>query len=178
MTPPPSVTVGPSPLKVLGQVVLASFAGTAGLSILIVGLGFLANAWLLFHAGVIIACTAALFAGFCVFAVLCTVLRNRPRVEIGRDGFVSQGAFGRRPRRWTDVEGGFAAVKVGFRSVVAYRLTDAAKASDRVKPVAPPAGYDDAIPFCGELAIGARELAEVLNRWKQSAPSAGALEGV
>jgi len=120
----------------------------------------------------IVAWIAALLACFCVFAVVCTILRGRPRVEIGPDGFVTQGAFGRRPRRWTDIKGDFAAVKVGFQTVVAYRLTDAARESDRVKPVAPPAGYDDAIAFCGELSIGARELADVLNRRRQAVPSA------
>jgi len=149
-----------------------SVVGTAGFSVLIVVLGYLGNPWLLSHVEIIVAWIAALLACFCVFAVVCTILRSRPRVEISPDGFVSQGAFGRRPCRWTDIDGDFAAVKVGFQTVVAYRLTDAAREADRIKPVSPPAGYDDAIAFCGELSIGARELADVLNRWRQGAPSA------
>jgi hypothetical protein len=56
--------------------------------------------------------------------------------------------------------------------VVAYRLTDTFKESALIKPVASLAGNDEAILICGELAIGAGELADVLNRWRQGVPSA------
>jgi hypothetical protein len=172
MSPAPSVTVGPSPLKIFGGIALLSIAGTGGVAIFVVFFGFLAHPWLLANAWTIIAGAAALLAGWCALAVFGALIWRRPRVEIDSDGFVTQGTFGRRPRRWNDIEGGFAVIRVGLQSVVAYRLTDAFKECVRIQPISSLAEYDEAISFCGELAIGAEELADLLNRWKHDVPSA------
>jgi hypothetical protein len=172
MIPPALVTVGPSPLKVLGKLAIAAVAITVGASILVVFVGSLAAPWLLSHAEIIIACTAALLACCCGVAVPGAAVWGRPRVEIGPDGFVTRGVIGNRSRRWSDIEGSFTVIRVGLQSMVAYRLTDAFKESARIQPSASLAGNDEAILFCGELAIGAGELADVLNRWKQGVPSA------
>jgi len=171
MAAAPAVTVEPSPLKIMGSLALLTIAVTAGVAIFVVLFGFLAHPWLLANAWAIIACTAAVLAGWCAIAVLGAVIWRRPRVEIDSDGFVTQGTFGRRQRRWSDIEGGFAVLRVGLQSVVAYRLTDAFKEVARIRPIASLAEYDEAISFCGELAIGAGELADLLNRWKHDVPS-------
>jgi hypothetical protein len=80
--------------------------------------------------------------------------------------------LGHRSRRWSDIEGSFVVIRVGLQSVIAYRLTGAFKASARIRPAPSLAGNDEAILICGELAMGAGELVEVLNRWKQGMPSA------
>jgi hypothetical protein len=174
MTPPTCVTIGPSPLKLLGTAVITSIAITAGASILVVFVGFLTGPWLLSHAGIIIACTAALLACYWGIAMPVAITCGRPRVEIGPDGFDTHGILGHRWRRWSDIEGGFAVVRVGLQPTVAYRLTGPLKESARIQPIASLAGqgHDEAILFCGELAMGAGELAEVLNQWKQGVPSA------
>jgi hypothetical protein len=160
----------------LGELALASVAGTAGASIMVVFLGLLAHPWFLSNAGLIIACAVALLVCCCAIAVLGALLSGRPRVEIGPDGFTDYGILGHRSRRWSDVEGSFTVIRVGWpiaigrRPVVAYRLTGAFKESARIKPIASLAGNDEAILICPELAIGAGELAEVLNRWKQGVP--------
>jgi hypothetical protein len=166
LTPPSAVTVGPSPLKLLGTAVITSVAGIAGVSILVVVLGFLAAPWLLSHAGTIITGTAALLACYWAIAVPVAVVCGRPRVEIGPDGFETHGILGHRARRWSDIDGGFAVVRVGLQRAVAYRLTGAFKESARIQPIASLArqGHDEAILFCGELTMGAGELAQVLNR--------------
>jgi hypothetical protein len=186
--PPATVTVGPSPLKVLGSVAIASVAISVGVTILVVFLELLAAVgllgllavppWLWSYRWIITACTAALVACYCGIAVLGAVIWSRPRVEIDPDGFVDYGIVGHRSRRWSDIKGSFTVIRVGWptgvglRPVVAYRLTDAFKESARIKPVASLAGNDEAILICGELAIGAEELADVLNRWKQGVPGA------
>jgi hypothetical protein len=170
-----TMTVGPSPLKILAATAFAAVAGTAGAAILVVFLGFLQTPWLLLHFQAIIVCTAAALVAFSAFAVFGSIRWVRPRVEIGPEGFVTYGMAGRRPRRWSDIEGDFAVLRVGWRKAVVYRLTDAFKASAPVAPLKPThslAGNDEAILFCEELALGARELAEVLNQWKRGVPSA------
>jgi hypothetical protein len=166
------MTVGPSPLKVLVGTAMVTVLATVGACILILFTACLGNPWPLLHARWIVVCTAAAFAGFSGFAVLGALVWARPRVEIGPDGFVTQGFLGRRPRRWEDVDGDFAAVRSGWQRVVAYRITAAARARAGPRPSNSPKGYDEAILFCTELSIGARELADLLNRWKRDSPAA------
>jgi hypothetical protein len=172
MIPPAPVTIGPSPLKVFARVAIASVIATIGAAILVPFLALLNQSpWLWSHYRPIVACTAALLICFSVIAVLGAVVWARPRLEIGPDGFVSRGVLGYRARRWSDIEGDFTVVRSNLQSVVAYRLTDAAKASNRMKPTASLAGNDEAILTCGELAIDTRALADVLNLWKRAAPT-------
>lgn len=175
MIPSAFVTVGPKPLKIFGEIALLCIAGTAGVSILVLFLGFLAHPWFLSNARIIIACTVAILVCWCTVAVLGALLWGRPRVDIGPDGFTDYGILGHRSRNWRDIEGSFTVIQVswpfavGRRRVVAYRLTAACKKSAHGKPTWL-AGHDEAILICAELAIRAGELAEVLNRWKQGMP--------
>jgi len=140
----------------LGKVAIASIAVTTLVLVCVVFVGFLAVPWLLSHAGTIIAGTAALLACYCGIAVLGAAVWGRPRVEIGPDGFTDRGILGHRSRLWGDIEGNFVDVTGRWQSVVAYHLTDAFKASAWVRPITSPAGNDEAILICGELAIGSR----------------------
>jgi len=177
MTTPDRVTVGPKPLKIFGELSLLFIVGTAGVSLLVVFLGYLAHPWFLSHAWVVVGCAAAMLACWSMIAVLGALVWRRPRVEIGPDGFTDYGILGLRSRRWSDIEGDFTVIQiswpfaVGRRHVVAYRLTSTFKKFARRKPAAL-SGNDEAILICPELAIAAAELSEVLNQWKQGMPSA------
>ncbi|HEY7119953.1 MAG TPA: hypothetical protein VH475_25415 [Tepidisphaeraceae bacterium] len=186
MIPPATVTVGPSPLRIFAGIAIASVAITVGLTIVVAFLELLAAVgllgflpvpiWLWSHRWVIVACMAAVLACYCGIAVLVTAMTGRPRLEIGADGFVDYGIVGRRSRRWSDITGSFTVIRVGWpiglgmRRVVAYRLTDACKESARIKPIGSLGENDEAILICPELTMGATELADLLNRWKQGVP--------
>jgi hypothetical protein len=183
-----TVTIGPSPRKIIGGIVVASMAILGGLTILVLALEFLASVGLLGLLPVsprlwarrwaIVGGLATLFAGYRGVALLGTMAWGRPRVEIGPDGFADYGVIGRRSRRFLDIEGSFTVIRVGWpfavgwQPVVAYRLTDAFKASTRIRPLDFLPGYDEAILVCGELAIGAAELADLLNDRKRGLPAA------
>lgn len=167
MTPSPSVTIGPSPLRILGKILIVSVATTAFAAAFVVIFGLLGHVWLVLHAEGVVAWTAAACGCFCVIAVLGALILRRPRIEIGPDGFVDQGIAGCRSRRWGDIQGGFVVTRFYLQSVVAYRLTDAFKESAKFKPTLSLPGNDEAILISPELAIGAAELAEILNQWKQ-----------
>jgi hypothetical protein len=159
----------------LAEVALLSVVIFVGACIMIVFLGLAAHRWFLSNALIIIACTAAILVCFCAIAPVGAIVWHRPRVEIGLDGFADYGILGHRSRRWSDVEGNFTVIQVGWpfavgsRHVVAYRLTSAFKDAAR-KKFASMSGNDEAILICPELAIKAEELAKVLNQWKQGLP--------
>ena len=175
MAPPPSITVLPSPIRVLRQVMLGSIVGVAGLAVMIVFLEYLGQPWLLAHARVLIVSALAIGAVFSGFAVFGALQWRRPRVEIGPDGFVTFGITSHRPRRWINVEGDFVVTRMALQPAVAYRLTDAFKQSLPKPPPASPTGTDEAITFCGELTMGAKELADLLNQRKQASTIANAV---
>ena len=172
MVPDSPVIVGPSPPRILGKLLLASAAITAGAAVISVVVGFVAVPPLLANAEMITAVTAAVLACFTVIAMSGATFGRRPRVEVGPEGFDVRGIVGHRFRRWGDVDGDFAVVKGRWQAAVAYRLSNAVKASTPVQPPAGLAGYDEAIAICGELTIGARQLADLLNRWKRGEPAA------
>jgi len=141
---PSSVIIRPSPIKVLGEVVMGSVVGTAALFIFIEIFGFIANPWLLAHAFTILECTIVFFVCFSAIAVIVAGTWHRPRVEINRDGFVCQGISSSRTRRWSDVAGDFVVGRTGlFRPMVSYRLTEeASKAFTPKQPAAAPVAKD------------------------------------
>jgi hypothetical protein len=168
---PPSVIIRPSPIKVLGEIILGAVVGTAGLYVFILIFGFIANPWLLSHAFTILECVVAFFACFGAIAVIVSKACHRPRVQINPDGFVCQGISGSRTRRWSDVEGDFVVGRTDlFRPMVSYRLTDEAfKAYAQKRRAASAVKKDEAIIFCAELEISASELAGILNQRKNDA---------
>jgi hypothetical protein len=186
MDSPNTVTIGPSKRKITRGLIVASVAIVGGLTLLVLILEYLAGVGLLGLLPVpprlwarrwaIVGGLSTLFAGYRGAAWLGAVIWNRPRIEIGPDGFVDYGVIGRRSRRWGDIEGEFAVIRVGWpfavgsQPVVAYHLTDVFKASTTIQPLESLSGYDEAILICIELSAGAGELADLLNRWKQGTP--------
>jgi hypothetical protein len=166
MTPLNVVTVGSSPLKLLGNLALAGLGVTGGVAGVVLGLSlalFGLN-WLMSFGWVIVAVTAVLVVCCDGALFLAASLGRTPRVEIGSEGFVLRHIFGSRPRRWSDIEGDFVVIKVGLGQGVGYRLTLGFKESARIKPTKLFAGNDEAISGWFDMPIG--ELAELLNRHK------------
>jgi hypothetical protein len=168
---PTSIIIGPSPLKILGNLALLASAIIAGVGLLIPVVGFLTAPGILDYFWIIMAGTGVLVMCYTGTAVLGALIWGRPCVEIGPHGFVEHGVFGHRWRRWSEIEGRFVVIRVYLRPTVAYELTEDFKGIARMQPNASLAGYDETISTCGELAIGATALAEILNRWKHGAAS-------
>jgi hypothetical protein len=168
VTPANVVTVGPSPLKLFGMVALGGLMVAAGLSGVLLAL-FGLN-WLLSSGWVVAAAAGGVVAGCGGALALAGAVGNRPRVEVGPEGFVLRTLFGSRSRRWADVEGDFEVLKIGLSEWVGYRLTRAFKESARVKPTKLLAGNDEAIVGAYGVPIG--ELAELLNQHKHRASGA------
>jgi len=171
MTETDSITINSSPRKALAKLTILAIGLTAAAAIVVPVFGFFLLPPLWAHAETVIICIAALMAVWVLLAALGITIGHRPRVEIGPESFVTQGIVGRRSRRWSDVAGEFTVVTVKWQRHVAYRLTREFKESTPPSPSAAMAGYDEAIIFCGELSIGAQQLADLLNQWKQRAPT-------
>lgn len=118
---------------------------------------------------IIVVVTGVLLACFLGAALLVAVIARQPSVEIGPEGFDFHRVFDRRGRwrRWSDIEGRFVVIKVGFGKGVGYRLTPHFKESAGIKPTTLFAGNDEAISGAFDMPIG--ELAELLNRYKEDA---------
>jgi hypothetical protein len=136
----------------LGVAVVSSLAMAGGL-VLIFGSGTL----------VLRACAALVTLAVVLF--LLGTLRRRPRVVIHPEGFTVYRVIGLRSHRWEDVEGRFAAVRVGVTKVVAFHLTAEYKARVGKKPTSLFAGYDDAIS--GAFRLPMERLADLLNEHKE-----------
>ena len=156
--------IGPSPLKLLGTMGLGALGMTAGMAMLSVGLFGLdwlrSSGWMFVAAVAAVACCAFLGA----------LLGRRPRVEIGPEGFVARPLVGGKTRRWSDVDGDFVQIKVGFGRGVGYRLTRAFKESAGIKPTTLFAGNDEAIS--GAFVVPVGRLVELLNQAKARAAGA------
>jgi hypothetical protein len=148
MTQPSTVTVPPGVLKMLGVAVVSGLAMAGGL-VLVLGSGAL----------VLRACAA--LAALVVVLFLLGMVSRRPRVVLTPEGFTVFRLIGGWSRRWEDVEGRFAAVRVGVTRVVAFRLTAEYKARVGKKPTSLFAGYDEAIS--GVFRLSMERLAELLN---------------
>lgn len=182
---PKTVTIGPSKRKIVRGIIVASIAIIGGLTLLVVlleylaGIGFLGllpvPPWLWARRWGVVGGLSTLFAGYRGAAWLGAACWNRPRIEIGPHGFVDYGVVSRRSRRWSDIQGRFRVIQVGWpfavglQPVVAYHLTDTFKASTTIQPLEFLSGYDEAILICGELLMEAGELADLLNQWKEGA---------
>jgi len=169
MTESNSITINPSLPRALVKLALLAIASTVAAAILVPAFGYFLLPPLWAHKETVIICFAAFMAFWVLLGAIVIPIGHRPRVEIGPDGFVTQGIVGRRTRRWSDVAGEFTVVTVKWQRHVAYRLTREFKESTPPSPSAAMAGYDEAIIFCGELSIDAQQLADLLNHWKENA---------
>jgi hypothetical protein len=172
MTQSNAVTVNFNPLKLLGTLALGWLLITSGVAGVLLGLSsaLLGLKWFLSVGWVIAVVTGVLVASCCGTMVLIAIIRRRPRVEIGPDGFVLCHLFGNRSRSWSDIEGRFVVIKVGMSKGVGYRLTQVFKESAGIEPTTLFAGNDEAIG--GALDMPIDELAELLNQRKAPAPGA------
>jgi hypothetical protein len=166
MTPPQTVTIGTSPLKLLSPLTLGGLGIAGGVALVLVGLSLavLGVDWLTSIGWVIVVVLAVLVVCGCGALFLVSSIRGTPRVEIGPDGFFARALFGSRSRRWSDVEGDFVVIKVGLGQGVGYRLTPEFKELAGIKPTTLFAGNDEAIS--GAFAMSSGELAELLNQYK------------
>jgi hypothetical protein len=177
MTASNLISVGPNPLKLIGTQVLGGIGVTGGITLVLLSI-FGLN-WLLSSGWAIVAVTGALVACACGTMALAAIIGRKPRVDIGPDGFLVRAVFGSRWRRWSDIEGNFTVIKIGWVKAVAYHLTTAYKTRVGRKPTSRLSGYDDAI--FGAFQLAAEELAELLNAQKrQNSPpeSAGLTRAV
>jgi hypothetical protein len=140
--------------------------------------------WLWTHRWSVVAGLTTFLALYRGIALVGAVFGSRPRIEISDEGFTDYGVLGQRSRRWSDIEGNFTVLRVGWPlalglwPLVAYRLTDACKKSTRIgDPIASLQGNDEAILICEELSISAAELADILNQCKHGAPSGTTPQG-
>jgi hypothetical protein len=160
-------TIGPNWRKLLVALLVGGLALTAGISlVLLKGLGVdrLGASWWMVVAvvgGVVGCCVGAL--------VLAAIVGQRPRVEMGPNGFVVRRVFGSYSRSWDDVEGEFEVIKIGHGKAVGYRLTEEHKRWAGIKPTSLFAGKDEAMS--GELRVTMEELAALLNEHKRRAAS-------
>src|SRR5262245_43362587 len=169
MTPSNSVIVGPSPLTLLGTLVFASLVLTASLAafLLSLSLAVFGLGWFLSTGWVIVIVTGVLVACCCGALLSVAIIGRRPRVEIGPDGFIACTLFGSRSRRWSDIEGLFAVIKVGLQKGVGYHLSQDFKESACIKPTTLFAGNDEVISGAYEMPTG--DLAALLNQHKTRA---------
>lgn len=100
-------------------------------------------------------------------ALVASLLRSRPRIEIGPNGFSVHALIGGRSRSWSEIEGNFVVLKSGFSNSVGYRLTPACKEAIKFKPTKLFQGNDEALS--GAYAVSIQELASVLNEYKARA---------
>jgi hypothetical protein len=154
--------IGPSPVKLLRTIGLGGIGVVAGVGFVLDGL--FGRNWLLSTGWIVIAMAAGLVVCVCMLALI----RRRPNVEIGPHGFIARALFGSRTRRWRDIDGDFAEIKVGFGQAVGYRLTQELRESLGIKPTTLFAGNDEAISGSYEVPIW--KLVESLNE-RKSRPS-------
>ncbi len=140
-------------------------------SFLVVGSGLVGGLLVIFGPGPVQVALASAVGGLVVLASVAAVVLQRPRVVITPEGFTVYTLFGEGARRWRDIHGEFAVIRIGWVKAVGYNLTTGNKAR------AGYSGYGAAIT--GAYGVPAERLAELLNaQAKQYAgPAAGGVKG-
>jgi hypothetical protein len=115
--------------------------------------------------GMVWAFASALCVGLYGVGLILAVVRQRPRVIIGSEGFEFQSLFGSRSHRWDQIDGAFTVIRIGLSKVVAYKLTSEFKARIGRMPTTRYSGYDEVLT--GALEVRPRQLAELLNAHRQ-----------
>ncbi len=141
MTPPTPVTVPRSLPGFLWRVVLLPVGVAAALAVSAAG-----------------ALSAVCF--------LVMAVSGRPRVVVAPEGFAFDKLFGSLARKWHEIDGPFAVIKIGWSNAVAYKLTADFKASVGKKPTSLFSGYDEVI--VGVFQLSAENLAELLNERRRA----------
>lgn len=152
------VVIGPSTLKLLATLGLGGCGMTAGVAFLLAGLF---GASFLQSTGWII---VAIVGSGVVGALAMALIRRRPKIEIGPEGFVVHALIGKHSRRWSDIAGDFVVIRIGYSQAVGYRLTEACQEATRFQPTTLFSGNDAAIS--GAFAVSMTELANILNDFR------------
>jgi hypothetical protein len=124
---------------------------------------------LIFGLGMILAAIATVAFTLSLFFFVVAATTQRPRVVITAEGFVVHKLLGAESRKWEDVDGRFAVIKIGWSAAVAYNLTPEYKTRIGKKRTSLFSGYDAAVS--GAFKLSAEELAALLNEHKQPAPA-------
>ena len=142
------------------------------------GLGVVAGLFLVFGRGAFLVVASAVVGGLVVLSLVFAAVRQRPKLIITTEGFVSQALFGEKSHRWEDIAGPFAVIESGWTKLVAFNLTPDYKAREGIKPTSHYSGYDSAI--VGAFRLSMRELANLLNEnrqvWLREAPASVRVE--
>jgi len=117
-------------------------------------------------------CSSAI--GLSVSLLAFAALQRRQRLEITAEGFTSYNLFGKRAKAhpWTDIDGHFAVIRIGWNEAVAYRLTAESKTRLGRRPTSVLSGYDEAIP--GLFQLSARQIALQLENHRRGIAELGA----
>jgi hypothetical protein len=143
-------------------------------ALLVGGVGVVGGLLLLFGPGPVLVAVASAVGGLIVLVFVVAVVRQRPRVVITPEGFTVYKLFGEESRKWAEVHGKFAVIRIGWNRAVGYNLTAGHKARVGKKPTSLFAGYDAAVS--GAFGLPAEELAELLNAHARQ-EGAGSLAG-
>jgi hypothetical protein len=152
MLPPTPIIVRPSLLK---QIILS----------LVGGLGMAGGLFFVIGLNIVWYCVATAVAVLMVFTVVAAIIRQRPRVVIGPDGFRVEKVIGEEAHTWDDVAGPFAVIPFGWSKAVGYNFSADYNTRVGKSPTEKFAGYNAVI--MGAFQASAEELAEVLNRQLQ-----------
>jgi len=147
MTEPKPVVVLPSIPRLLALLLIA-------------GGGLVGGLLLVFGPGPVWATVASAVGGVIVLGLIVAVVRQRPRVVITPEGFTVYKLFGEESRKWEDVHGDFAVIKIGRIEAVGYNLAAGHRARAGTKRMSF-SGYDAGIS--GAFGLPAAQLAELLN---------------
>ena len=149
MPQPAPIIVPPNLLK---QIILSLVGGVlmAGGLFFVIGLNIV---WYFVAGSVVV---------LMVFTVVAAIIRQRPRVVIGPDGFRVEKIIGEEAHTWDDVASPFAVIPFGWSKAVGYNFSAAYNTRVGKTPTTKFAGYN-AVIF-GAFQASAEELAEILNR--------------
>lgn len=151
--------IGPSPVKLLATGGLGGLGATAGVAI--VFRGIFGQEWLSSTGWVICAVMACLVCCYCFLALIW----RKPSIEITDQGFTAYSLFGRHDRLWSQIEGDFQNIKVGYGRGIGYRLTQKYKDSSGIKPSTLFPGSDEAIS--GAYGMPVRQIVAIINERKE-----------
>jgi hypothetical protein len=129
--------------------------------LLVGGVGVVGGLLLILGRGPVWVAVASAVGGLILLTFAVAVVRQRPRVVIAPEGFTVYKLFGEESRKWDEVHGEFAVIKIGWNRAVGYNLTAGYKARAGTKPTSLFSGYDAAVS--GAFRLSAEQLAELLN---------------
>jgi hypothetical protein len=147
-------------------IVVQSSLAKQFMTILLGDLGVVGGLLLLIGPGLTLTLVCAFALCLTLVVLIVSAIGKGPRVVITPEGFTFRHLFGDRSRRWEDVSGAFAVVRLGLTRSVGYRLSAEyiARVGKKSKPRAD--GYDEFLG--GAFRLTPDQLADLLNQHNQS----------